>query len=392
MTKMKKVLIWVLLLALVLPLVPVVVKADEGENTTPGVSSEMYIKTSNGKALTVRAKPSKKADSVGKVKYRQKVSWDWSYSGNDGWSRIVFGSKKITGYVQTKYLVSEDPGPYKKATKAPATPKPTKDPKKQAAELKKQQAELDKELKSEKEVGPFFIEVHPQRSTGWVNFRVGPHTITSKISSFPSGKELIAIGETKSWWRAKDPDTNRIGYIHKTLTVKLDKQPISEESKDAVEKLGKLNVNGEFDLTCKLPADYSIQVVDVKGENIIAAITSTDITKPQLYLSIAYDELYGDIDRMNDMSEEDLAILEQSYTSEYEVEIEYRETGYGTKLMVVKEVGNDTDFVDILSVYKGYLVEFNMTPNPNVANQILTEEQIQMCVDFLTNVDFNPVA
>ena len=121
------------------------------------------------------------------------------------------------------------------------------------------------------------------------------------------------------------------------------------------------------------------------------SVISDDITKPQMYLSIAYDELYGDVDRMNDLSDEDLAILEESYTSEYDVDIEYRETGYGTKLMVVKEIGGEEPFVDFLSIYKGYLVEFNLTPNPNLANPVLTEEQIQMCIDFLTNVDFNPV-
>ena len=46
--------------------------------------------------------------------------------------------------------------------------------------------------------------------------------------------------------------------------------------------------------------------------------------------------------------------------------------------------------MDILAIYKGYFIEFNMTPNPNAADQTLTDAQIQMCVDFLTNVDFVP--
>ena len=389
----KNVLIWCVLLAMLLPLlastVPVTM-ADSG--------SYMYVKTSNGKSLTVRAEPSKKAKSQGKVQYRQKVWWDWSYAGNDGWSRIAFGANNY-GYVQSKYLVSEDPGPYKKATKAPtkkpskatATPKPTVDPKKQAAELKKQQAALDKELKSEKEVDSFYVQVQTKRATGWVNFRVGPSTITSKITSYPSGKQLIVLGETKSWYRAKDPETNKVGYIYKSYTTKLNKQVATTETTGGTQKLGKLNVNGEFDLTCKLPEDYNIQVVSLKGESIIASVTSEDITKPQMYLSIAYDELYADVNRMNDLSDEDLAVLEESYTSEYDVEIEYRQTGHGTKLMVVKEIGGKEHFVDFLSIYKGYLVEFNLTPNPKMANQALTEDQIRMCIDFLTDVDFTPV-
>ena len=393
-SKAKKALIWFLVLAMMMPFMVSVARAEEMTGY-----SEMYVKTDNGKELTVRAEPNKKAKAVGKVQYRQIVYWDWSYAGNDGWSRIAFGANNY-GYVQSRYLVSEDPGPYKKATKAPATPKPTKapatpkpttDPKKQAEELKKQQAELDKELKSEKEVGPFYIQVRTKRATGWVNFRVGPSTITSKITSFASGKELIVLGETKSWYRAKDPETNKVGYIYKSYTTKLSKQVATTEAIGGTQKLGKLNVNGEFELVCKIPTDYKLQVVSLKGESIIASVTSDDITKPQMYLSIAYDELYADVDRMNDLPDEDLAVLEESYSSEYDVEIEYRQTGHGTKLMMVKEIGGKENFVDFLSIYKGYLIEFNLTPNPKMANQTLTEEQIRMCIDFLTDVDFNPV-
>ena len=74
-----------------------------------------------------------------------------------------------------------------------------------------------------------------------------------------------------------------------------------------------------------------------------------------------------------------------------EVSITYKETGYGTKLLIARETGSDTDFVDILAIYKGYFIEFNMTPNPKAASQTLTDAQIQICIDFLTDVDFNPV-
>ena len=383
-TSLKNILVWVLVLALMLPLIPAVTHAD-----TYGFS-EMYVKTDNGKKLAVRAQPNKNAEIIGYAQYGQQVAVDWSYAGNDGWSKLVWGSLG-DGFVQTRYLVSEKPAPYQKPTKAPATPKPTTDPKKEAAELKKQQDALNKELKSEKEIEPCYIAVRPSRSTGMVNFRVGPSTITTKITTFPSGKELIALGETKNWWRARDPETGKVGYIFKNLTVKLDKKLVTEEAQDATQKLGKLSVNGEFELICKLPVDYKIQVVDMKGERIFASILSDDMTKPEMYLRISYDELYGEVDRMNDMSAEDLAVLENSFTSDNEVEISYRETGYGTKLLVAKEIGSGEDSVSILSVYKGYLVEFEMTPSPNAANQTLNEEQIQMCIDFLTNVDFNPI-
>ena len=384
---LKKALVWVVMLMMLVPLLTSMVP-----ETYASGSSIMYVKTSNGKSIKIYSEPSKKSSNIGRVGYGDAVEVDWSYAGNDGWSRILLGvAGHPYGYIQTRYLTDKDPGPYKKPTKAPKTPKPTKDPKKEAEELKKQQEELNKELKSEKEVTPYYITVNPTRASGWINFRVGPSTITSKITSYPANKELIVLGETKTWLRAKDPDTGKIGYIYKKYTAKLNKQVVVAEEAAGTEKLGKLSVNGEFEITCKLPQDYKLQVVDVRGENIIVSVTSEDITKPQMYLSIAYDELYGEVERMNDLSDEELAVLEDSFKEMDQVEIEYRQTGLGTKLMVVREVGNGQKFIDILSVYKGYFVEFNMTPNPNAAVQDLTEEQIQMAIQFLTNVMFEPV-
>ena len=384
---LKKALVWVVMLMMLVPLLTSMVP-----ETYASGSSIMYVKTSNGKSIKIYSEPSKKSSNIGRVGYGDAVEVDWSYAGNDGWSRILLGvAGHPYGYIQTRYLTDKDPGPYKKPTKAPKTPKPTKDPKKEAEELKKQQEELNKELKSEKEVTPYYITVNPTRASGWINFRVGPSTITSKITSYPANKELIVLGETKTWLRAKDPDTGKIGYIYKKYTAKLNKQVVVAEEAAGTEKLGKPSVNGEFEITCKLPQDYKLQVVDVRGENIIASVTSEDITKPQMYLSIAYDELYGEVERMNDLSDEELAVLEDSFKEMDQVEIEYRQTGLGTKLMVVREVGNGQKFIDILSVYKGYFVEFNMTPNPNAAVQDLTEEQIQLAIQFLTDVRFEPV-
>ena len=131
-------------------------------------------------------------------------------------------------------------------------------------------------------------------------------------------------------------------------------------------------------------------MLKARGDRIVAAVLSQDMTKPQLYLSIAYDETYADVERMNDMNDDDLLILEDSFKDMNDVEISYEQTGYGTKLLVAKETGTDTDFVDILAVYMGYFVEFNMTPNPKAADQTLSDAQIRMCIDFLTDVDFNP--
>lgn len=374
---MKKILAALLVLALIAASV-VTALAD-----TPWGTSIMYVKTANGKPVNVRSGPGKEYQAIGSAAYGHQVLVDWSYAGNDGWTKVVWGSMG-DGYIMSRFLVDYDPG------KAPEPSKEDKEKQEAEAEQKK----LEKELKSEKPVEEYFyVAARPARASGWVNFRTGPSKATSRISSFADGKELLVMGETTNWYRIQDPETQKVGYIHKNYVTKLAKKYVTETEAEGggVQQLGTLNVNGEFDLTCKLPEGYNLQVLKARGDRIVAAAMSQDMTKPQLYLSVAYDETYADVERMNDMSDEDLKILEESFRDMNDVEISYEQTGYGTKLLIARENGADTDFVDILAIYKGYFVEFNMTPNPKAASQVLTDEQVRMCIDFLTDVDFNPV-
>ena len=334
----------------------------------------MYVYTENGKSLNVRSTPEKGNNVIGHLDYGEEVMVE--FINSTGWAVIFY--KDQEAYVQARFLQDTKPGPSKKAQ--------------EEEEKQKEQEKLAKEIKSETGVDQeFYVAVRATRASGWINFRVGPGKITTRVASFGDGKELRVIGETTNWYKAVDPDTGKTGYIHKNYVRKLNRE-VEATAEDGKEQLGSLNVNGEFDIRCRLPEGYKLQVVDKNGTRIVASVLSEDMSKPQLYLSIAYDESYGDVARMNDLTDEDLAILEESFTEMNDVEITYRETGYGTKLLVARETGADTDFVDILSIYQGYFVEFNMTPNPNAADQTLTEEQIQMCVDFLTEVDFVPAA
>ena len=173
-----------------------------------------------------------------------------------------------------------------------------------------------------------------------------------------------------------------------SLTLLLSCAAVFAENAPEKEQLGTINVNGEFNLKCALPEGYRVIVADAQSAHLLATIMSDDPEKPVLILSIAFDEAYANVARMNDLTDEALKGLEATFTEMNDVEISYTETAYGTKLLIAKEVGDDTDFVDILSVYKGYSIEFVMTPNPSAKNQTLTEKQIQMCIDFLSELDF----
>ena len=176
-----------------------------------------------------------------------------------------------------------------------------------------------------------------------------------------------------------------------SLTLLLSCSAVLAEAAPEKEQLGTININGEFNLKCALPEGYRVLVTEAISSHLLATITSEDPEKPILILSVAYDESYATVERMNDLTDEELAFIEGTFHDDYNVEITYAETAYGTKLLIAKEVGEKEDFVDIMSVYQGYFIEFVMAPGQEATVRTLSEEQIQMCIDFLTNVDFNPV-
>ena len=148
--------------------------------------------------------------------------------------------------------------------------------------------------------------------------------------------------------------------------------------------LATVDMNGAFQLQCALPEGYEINEIESTDATYIAQFIA-DGDRPLLALSIAYNELYSDVPRMNDLDEEALAMIEYHFREEDDVDISYTETAYGTKLMVIKETEGTVNYVDFYSVYLGYEIEIVVIAQNEAG---LTDEQIQMAVDFLSELDF----
>jgi len=165
---------------------------------------------------------------------------------------------------------------------------------------------------------------------------------------------------------------------------------VAEESTEK-DTLGRVTLNGAFTLQCTIPEGYKIGGdVDpyFEGDALALSFKSEKEGAPTMQLSIAYDEMYSEVDRMNDLGEEDLALLEETFIEQDpDVEISTGETGYGTLLMIARFTEEYGNAVDFFSIYKGYCVEFMLVP---AKGYTLTEEQIQKCVDLLTDLDFVP--
>ena len=342
----------------------------------------MYVVTENLGTLNIRSEPRvKNGNVIAELDYGTKVTVLGEVVVNSDWLVIEYKKAKDgVAYAMRRFLSAKKPDMSKKDAQDKQHLADLEELNRQIATYKP----LDTKLK--------LITV-PPRTSGWMNFRKGPGVAAERIASFPDGRPLTAIGETAKWYQVIDDATGTTGYVSKlyvNVVGMVEDEPAKAEVKPAAanakESLGKLTVNGEFALQCKLPEGYDIQVVNMRNTKVVASITSKDASKPVMYLSIAYNELYSDVDRLNDLNAEDLKALENTFTEMNVVDITYRETAYGTKLMVVRESENDTDFVDFFTIYKGYNVEFIVTPGEGMKG--LTNEQIKTSIDFLTDLDF----
>ena len=158
--------------------------------------------------------------------------------------------------------------------------------------------------------------------------------------------------------------------------------------------LGTISINGAFNLVCGLPEGYRLQPLKMTQDQILAMLISDDPEAPVMQLSVAFDETYSDVMRMNDLDEEAMALLESTFTAmDPTVEISEGETGLGTRLMIAKQTDEDKfNYIDFLSIYQGYFIEFVMVPGQNATERKLTDEQLRMSIDFLTDLDFVPAA
>ena len=360
---MKKLLCLVMILALMLP----VTAGIAGGLVGPGT---MYVYTANGKSLNVRSTPQVGDNIIGHLKYGAAVHVS-EFQGE--WCVIDWGD--TCAYVQGRFLQWYAP-----------KDKPKPDP----AEKEKEEKEAKRkaEVASEKDVDePFMITVVATRATGFINVRSGPSSLDVRIESCPDGTPLQVNGDTDHWYRITDPKSGKAGYIFKEYT-KLLPAPAHPASAEA--QLGTLNVNGAFTLQCKLPEGYKLDVLISQNSRIVGAVMPEDAKKPQMLLTVAYDETFSDKERLNDLTDEEVEALKASFTDLNDVEFSDMETSHGTKLLMAKEIGDDADFVDFISLYKGYSVEFVLTHDSDAADQTLTDEQIKMCVDFLSDLDFVP--
>ena len=155
------------------------------------------------------------------------------------------------------------------------------------------------------------------------------------------------------------------------------------------ESLGVLRVQKSFDIQYKtLPDDYSLTVYLQDDMMIFANIESSRTSLPRMGLVIAYNDQWAETERLNDLSEEEMQVIRNSFAEEYgNLEFEIKETKYGTNLLVVEAPSKLDAYV--YTIYKGHEIEIHLFPGAD--QEALTDADIDRVVAFLSDMDFVPV-
>ena len=159
------------------------------------------------------------------------------------------------------------------------------------------------------------------------------------------------------------------------------------------EYTGELTVNDKFTVKWIAPEGYHMPEVDAGDDGfMLMTLVPDEATseKPMMTISIAQDELLYEVQRLNDLDDEALAKIEETFREEDDVDVSYMETTHGTKLMVVKETRDGVDYVDFYTIYMGYEIELVLTQGEEMIGTPITDEQIATVVQFLSNLDFIP--
>ena len=178
-------------------------------------TSIAYVKTGDGGPVNVRSYPSREAEAIGKVAYGESVLVDWSYAGNDGWTRVVWGSYG-DGYIMSRFLVGEKPAPYN------PQPQPQPQPAEEETDIRAYSSVkmLNTIVQNARFVEPYNITVTPTRASGWVYLRWFPSRDAKELATYGDGKTLRVISELKDWYQVEDPDTGKTGFLYKSYVNK----------------------------------------------------------------------------------------------------------------------------------------------------------------------------
>lgn len=151
------------------------------------------------------------------------------------------------------------------------------------------------------------------------------------------------------------------------------------------EDVQEIQINGIFEVKTTIPEGYTFEGSYKSDILYVGYLTSSDPSKVQGYITIAYDE-EADGRTLNDFSEDELAGLIAIFLQDMPgAEVTTGETGKGTKLLIFTTNTETESRIDIMSIWHGYQIAIMLLPGDGVTP--ISEDQMSTMLEFLTDVE-----
>ena len=140
-----------------------------------------------------------------------------------------------------------------------------------------------------------------------------------------------------------------------------------------------------------LPDGYKCTILSQSDLTMECAVISDDPAAPRLNIFISFNESYASVNKLADLDAESLERLKMGFSEENTVTFDMFKTDSGTDLLLVRETGDDPDFLDFYTICLGHEIELTLTAGDEAPGLALTEEQINNCLNLMRSLDILPV-
>ena len=157
------------------------------------------------------------------------------------------------------------------------------------------------------------------------------------------------------------------------------------EEKTSIEFQNRMQFSGV------LPDGYKCSILSQSELTLECAVASDDPAAPRLNIYVSFNESYATINQLSDLDADSLERLKMGFSEENTVSFDTFKTDSGVDLLLVRETGDDPDFLDFYTICQGHEIELTLTAGDEAPGLALTEEQISNCLNLMRTLDILPV-
>ena len=156
----------------------------------------------------------------------------------------------------------------------------------------------------------------------------------------------------------------------------------------AAENASIVDFRDRFQLSGVLPEGYRFTRESEDDVSLIGRIVSDDPAAPSFDVCVFFNESYAAVASLKDLDDATLEGIRQGFSAENEVQFDAIETASGNRLLVIREIGSDPDFLDFYTICQGHEIELTLRA---ADGQSLSDAQINNCLEFMRTFDVLPL-